>query len=499
MINKITFSVSRRLVSGVAALSIALLSTTPAALAEEIQNLDSLRTLAANARKSAEEAEKARAAAAESTRQQLTTLNARLDTAAAQNEILMEMMGQILATQAGASVEARVEAEVANAEAQMKQLENAAQDLAKDATTELEKALEDQAKQFEEIIKQVPNQEELKSWSKEEVDKTMEEIQKTKKAMDQVLDNFVEQELIPAISEACRGTTPYQQRAIVSAVRRGEGGKDFSDLLGQYACNEAPDLVRKLSRARSAEEVQDAFQSSMQNLAMAAMLTGNPYLALAMIILSALFSDGNGDGDGDGVDDQPGGGPIPGAPTPSTGDSGPVAQSQTPRIPTDNPGEEPSENPSDNSLKAPDNSAPGSIVETTNPDPRSDAEIKAVGGDPSVKAHPGVGCAYALVSDNDAILTLSPVKVSSNDLPFDLNIGAVTGSSLYADFPLDWKDPDIRLISCDFETPGVVVQFEGSNAPLCLEIARPAGKESEFAVTNTSFTPEPNQLCPGKK
>ncbi|WP_418024660.1 hypothetical protein ACNKFW_02005 [Paracoccus sp. TD-10] len=493
----------RGIVTGVSALSIVMTSVAPAALAQESsqlnpQQLEGLREMAAQARANAEAAEAARAAAAERTRQQLSTLTGRLDAAAAQNEILMQMMGQILATQAGASVEERIEAEIAAAEEQATELERATQDLVEGATTELERELAQRTQDLEDLLESVPDKEDLASWQKEQIEELNREIEEKKREVDEALDDYVERELLPAIERNCPQTTAYQRRSVVTSARSGENNADIAEALQGIGCSEAPELVRKLANARSAEEAQLAFQSSMQSMMMAAMMSGNPYLAAiaaALMLLSALFSDGNGDGDGDGVDDQPGGGPIPGAPAPAP-PAPPGGTASTTEQPTTEPTDEPTTEPTNEPTTEPADETTTETADEPVGDPldsRNDQEIRAAGGNPDVKAHPGVGCGYELYSGD---VTLTLLNLADGDA-FDIDITAIEGSSPIRDFPQSWTDPNIRLISCDFESESVTVQIEQETASLCLIFEPSQGEDGGYQVSDTGFSAGPNQLCEG--
>ena len=467
-----------RITGGMGILALALNSVAPAALAqtEGGARIDQLRELAEAARANASAAE-------EKTRQQLGSLNQRLESTAAQNELILQMMGQLMATQAGASIVERIDAEVAGAEAQAATVAQAAAELADDAETEAEKALAEATAQFETILAQVPSQEDLAEWSQQEIERINEEIQKAKEAADKALDDYIEGDLIPRITEACAGSTAYQQRLLVTQARNGADDASIRATLQNIGCNEAPDLMRKLSQARTAEEAQAAFQSSMQSMMMAAMMSGNPYvaaIAAVLMLLAALFSDGNGDGDGDGVDDQPGGGPVEGAPAPG---NAPVAN-------TDGDGQ-PAPVP------APVQTPVVEVAEDDEPiDPRPKDLIIAEGGDPEVNAHPGVGCKYSrLISDEQLTFT----NPTNDDDFFDINLTTVKGTTPYASFPTVWTDDALRLISCDF-TEGreaVIIQYYigSGDDPLCLKIVREIGEGSDFRLTDTGFVIGKNRLC----
>ena len=434
-----------------------------------------MRTLAEAARANA-------AAAEEKTRQQLSSLNARLEETAAQNELILQMMGQLMATQAGASNAQLVDARVAEAEAQTATVAQAAAELTADAESETEKALAEATAQFQTLLEEVPSKEDLAEWSQQEIYRVNAEIKKAKEAADKALDDYVERDIIPRIKEACSGSTDYQQRLLVAQARNGADDASIGATLAGIGCNEAPDLVRKLSQARTAEEAQAAFQSSMQSMMMAAMMSGNPYvaaIAAALMLLAAIFADGNGDGDGDGVDDQPGGGPVGGAPAP--GNAPVVASNEKgPAAPTPTPAPGPVED----------------VIQNGQPiDARSDQEILAAGGNPKVNAHPGVGCEYSIPVSDDT-LTLTD---KSSGTYFDIDLKYVQGTSPYANFPQDWTADTLRLISCDFtkEAEAVIIQYDAGldTGPLCLKIARVPGEGWSFRLTDTGFVIGENRWC----
>lgn len=473
-----------RFTAGLGVLAMVFCSVAPSALGQDegAARIDQLRALAQAARENA-------ASAQERTRQQLGSLNQRLEQTAAQNELLMEIMGQLMATQAGADIGARVEADLGQVEEQAAKVADAATALAADAQTEAEKALANATQAFEEVLSKVPTtQEELAAWSKEEIERIKAEVDKVKAAADKALDDYVENDLIPQIKESCTKATAYEQRLLVTQARNGGS---ISDTLQQIGCDEADDLVRKLSQARTAEEAQAAFQSSMQSMMMAAMMSGNPYvaaIAAVLMLLASLFADGNGDGDGDGVDDQPGGGPVEGAPMPGTSTAA-----------TDTPSNNPSPNPENDEdvVEEPDTPATEEI------DPRAREVIRAAGGDPSIQAHPGVGCRYGILFGMpDSTITLT--DPDDEDLSVDIDLTNVQGRRAFEAFPSSWKDERIRLISCDFteNAKGAIVQFteDPAQADQCLRIRfEPNGDGGGvFRLTDTGFVIGDNVLCAGE-
>lgn len=468
-----------RIMGGVGILALALNSVAPAALAqsESDARIDQLRALAEAARASTSAAE-------EKTRLQLSTLNQRLEETAAQNELILQMMGQLITTQAGGSIAEQVDTKIAGAEAEAATVAQAAASLAAVAQSEAEKALAEATAQFETILAQVPSKADLSKWSQQEIERINAEIEKAKKAADKALDDYVERDLIPQINEACSGSTAYQQRLLVTQARNGADDASIGATLQGIGCNEASDLVRKLSQARTAEEAQAAFQSSMQSMMMAAMMSGNPYvaaIAAVLMLLAAIFADGNGDGDGDGVDDQPGGGPIKGAPAPG---NAPVADTESDGQPTPEPVQ-----------ATPPNDTVVSVADEPI-DPRDRNQILAARGNPDVNAHPGVGCEYNILLGNEK-LTLA--KPNDSNVLFDIDLTAVQGTKPYTNFPLDWTDDRLRLISCDFTLgeEAVIIQYDtGSGAdPQCLKIARESGEGWNFRLTDTGFVIGENRLC----
>ncbi len=466
-----------RVTAGMGFLAIVLSSVAPAALAQEsASRIDELRALANAARANA-------AAAEEKTRQQLASLNQRLEATAAQNELLLQMMGQMMTTQAGADIGEQLQAELDEVAAQTTQLAEAAEELLDQAESEAEQALADATKAFEDVLGQVPTtKEELAAWSKEEIERINAEVEKVKAAADEALDRYVEEDLIPQIRQSCGGSTAYEQRQLVTQARNGG---NFEETLQQIGCTGAEDLVRKLSQARTAEETQDAFQSAMQSMMMAAMMSGNPYvaaIAAVLMLLASLFADGNGDGDGDGVDDQPGGGPVEGAPAPGNAQAadGAPTPRPTPEPPIEGPVDEPVTPVIDEPI-----------------DNRSDAEIRAAGGDPRVQSHPGVGCEYRMFVGPESLTLTDP---SDPNTFFDIVLTDVQGTGPYANFPTEWIDERLRLISCNFNTEAVIIQYEATTPgdALCLQIVRDESDgAAAFRLTDTGFVIGENRLCSG--
>ena len=465
----------RGIVSGLSALSIAMTSVAPAALAQETSTLNQtqlqhLRQLAKQVRENAEAAERARAAEAKRTRGQLSDLDSTLQT-------LMQIMGQILSTQAGSPVEPRVDALIAEAEAQTTVMENAINTLADGAKTKRELELLNNARRFRELSDQVPDRENLQDWKPEDIERFMVELEQNVKKADKANDDYVEQEIIPALAKNCPMMMPDQRRAMVTDVLGG-GIADIGAFLLQSGCEAVEYLVPKLLNALNSKEVQAAFQALIQNLLTVAILAGNLYIVAivaALILITKLFSDGNGDGngDGDGVDDQPG------APPPSSSSAPGEKIAPGPQ--------QPDKDNEDTEDASPSDSDPL--------DPWKDLKIRADGGDPDVNAHPGVGCGYGLYDGDEITLTFSPPEGGSG-APFNVVITDVEGRSDYDNFPESWTDPNIRLISCDFEAPGVVVQVENEDeVPFCLRIARPNDAESGFEISEMGFRPGPNELC----
>lgn len=464
-----------RVTAGMGILAMALTSAAPAAIAQDgAARIDELRAMANAARADA-------AAAEEALRQRLASLNQQIEATAAQNELILQMVAQMIATQAGVDIGAQVQAELNDAATETARLADAANSLLNEAESVAEQALVEATRAFEEVLEQVPTtSEDLAAWSRDEIERIEAEIARVKAAADEALERYVEEDLIPQIRTSCQGTTAYQQRYLATQARNGG---NFEETLQQLGCDGAEDLVRKLSQARTAEEAQVAFQSSMQSMMMAAMMSGNPYvaaIAAVLMLLASLFADGNGDGDGDGVDDQPGGGPVEGAPAPGNAEATNGEGTPAPQPPVANPVGGPV--------------APVSVEPVDN---RTDAEIRAAGGDPRVQSHPGVGCEYRMFMGSDR-LTLT--DASGPDTFFDIVLTDVQGTSPYPSFPTEWTDERMRLISCNFSTQAVIIQYEvePDGDGHCLQIVRDESDGAAvFRLTDTDFVIGESRLCSG--
>ena len=284
---------------------------------------------------------------------------------------------------------------------------------------------------FKTIANSIPTTpDELAKLGPEQIKEIEIRTRSAKSKADEALENYVENVVIKKIQEGCPDVTPQQQRQLVTAARNGSTDDELKRLGTEFKCSISDDLIRQLAAARNAEEAQAAFQQAMTSLMMMAIMSGNPYvaaIAAVIMLIMALFGDGNGDGDGDGQDDEPGGGE----------ETGPV-------VPVD----------------------PVNPVEPVDPvDPVAPAPVN-----PNVDGiyyKSGNGCLPSVQGD---VLTLTPAEGVGVIVPIDVNISQIKiaeGSR----FPTSWTTGEIVLHACDFgERSVTIVWTVVPNAPVCSEI-----------------------------